>query len=208
MKTKTVPKTKLVALPLPSGKKISDAVSTAVVVASLEKLAAPSIRKVTDLQIKTKDDYELAAILISKLKELSKQAEVEEKRITTPLNEALKATRAHFKPFQNKVSEIENATKMNMYEFLGALKKISAKAEQDFEDGKIKKISTVLNKQADARVDNGTAQVRKVWKLFIDNPDLVPRGYCMPDAEVIKEAMKNGNPVDGCRWEQVDSIAI
>jgi len=186
----------------------SSVVNTAVVVASLEKLAAPTIRKVTDLKIRTKDDYELAATLISKLKELSKQAEVEEKRITTPLNEARKATRAHFKPFQNRVAEIENKTKMDMLEFLETLKKLSAKAEQDFENGKIKKVSTIVGKMADLRVDNGTAQVRKVWKLFIDNPDLVPRGYCMPDEAVIKEAMKNGNPVAGCRYEQVDSIAI
>ena len=185
-----------------------DAVSTSVVIASLEKQAAPSIRRVTDLKIKTKDDFELAATLVKQLKALSAEAERQEKSITTPMREALKATQAHFKPFQNKVAQVEADVKLSMSVFLEGQKKLSAKAEQDFEDGKIKKISTIVAKQAELRVDNGTAQVRKVWTLFIDHPKRVPFDFMVPDETKIKEACKAGHVPSGCRWEQVELIAI
>ena len=185
-----------------------DAVSTAVVIASLEKQAAPSIRRVTDLKIKTKGDFELAATLVKQLKGYSALAKQEEDTMVNPAKATIKAIQAHFKPFQNKVAEIEMEVKAKMSEFLVEQKKLSAKAEQDFEDGKIKKISTIVAKQAELRVDNGTAQVRKVWTLFIDNESKIPREYLEPATDLIRSALKDGKTVPGCRWEQVDSIAI
>jgi len=183
-------------------------ISTAIVIASLEKQAAPSIRRVTDLKIKTKDDFELAATLVKQLKGLSALAKQEEDTMVNPAKATIKAIQAHFKPFQNKVAEIETEVKTKMGEFLVAQKKLSAKVEQDFEDGKIRKISTIVAKQAELRVDNGTAQVRKVWKLFIDSPKEIERIYLMPDEVAIKEAFRAGGYVSGCRYEQIDSITI
>ena len=183
-------------------------ISTAIVIASLEKQAAPSIRRVTDLKIKTKDDFELAATLVKQLKGFSALAKQEEDTMVNPAKATIKAIQAHFKPFQNKVAEIEAEVKERMGEFLVAQKKLSAKVEQDFEDGKIKKISTIVAKQAELRVDNGTAQVRKVWTLFIDHPKRVPFDFMVPDESKIREACKAGHVPSGCRWEQVESIAI
>lgn len=189
-------------------KELSPQTSTAVVIASLEKQAALSIKRVTDLKIKTKDDFELAATLVKQLKVLSAEAERQEKSITTPMREALKAIQVHFKPFQNKVAQIETTVKLQMSVFLEGQKKLSAKVEQDFEAGKIKKVGTVVGKLADLRVDNGAAQVRKVWKLFIDDPTAVPKQFLIPDEAAIKEAFQNGALVRGCRFEQINSIAI
>jgi len=185
-----------------------DKVSTTVVVASLEKTAAASFRKVTNLTIKTKEDFETMAETVKALKVLAKEAERQEKEITGPLKEVIKKTQQLFRPFQAKVEVAEVNAKNAMQNFLETQKKSALRLEQKFEQGDIKKLSTLVTKQNELRVDNGTAQVRKVWKLFIDNEGELDRNFLMPDEERIKEYCKKGIVPPGCRWEQVDSIAI
>lgn len=185
-----------------------DKVSTAVVVASLEKQAVPVFRRVLNLSIKTKEDFEQAAESIKFLKMLAVEAERQEKEITDPLRKVIKTTQALFKPFQTKVAETEWTTKLAMSVFLEGQKKLAAKLEDDFTNGKIKKVSTVVAKQNELRVENGTAQVRKVWTLFIDQPNQVPFDFMVPDEAKIREACKTGNVPAGCRWEQIETIAI
>lgn len=185
-----------------------DKVSTAVVVASLEKQAVPIFRRVLNLSIKTKEDFEQAAESIKFLKMLAAEAERQEKEIIGPLKDVIKKTQALFKPFQTRVAETEWTTKLAMSVFLEGQKKLAAKLEEDFSNGKIKKVSTVVAKQNELRVENGTAQVRKVWALFIDDVNEIPRKFLTPDETAIREAFKNGEVVTGCRWEQVEKIAI
>lgn len=185
-----------------------DKVSTEVVIASLEKQAAPALRRVLNLSIKTKADYELAAETIKALKVLSAEAKRQEQEITEPLKGVIKKTQNLFRPFQDKVSETELITKEAMGKFLEGQKKIALRLEEDFESGKIKKISTIVTKQNELKVTNGAAQVRKIWTLFVDDPNKIPREYMVPDLALIREAYKNGISVEGCRWEQADKIAI
>jgi len=42
----------------------------------------------------------------------------------------------------------------------------------------------------------------------VDNPNKIPREYMVPDLAAIREAYKNGVSIEGCRWEQVETIAI
>lgn len=188
---------------------VIEKVSTAIVVASLEKQAMPEFRRLTNLTvIKTKEEYEKAADSIKALKVLSGLAKEKELRITDPLRVSLKETQSLFRPFQEKVKAVEDVTKNAMLNFLDAQKKLAAKVESDFEDGKIKKVSTVVAKQNELRIDNGVAQVRKVWTLFIDDASAVPRNFLTPDESAIREEFKTGGKVKGCRWEQVETIAI
>lgn len=187
---------------------VIDKVSTEVVIASLEKQAAPALRRVLNLSIKTKADYELAAETIKALKALSAEAKRQEQEITEPLKGVIKKTQNLFRPFQDKVNETELITKEAMGKFLESQKKIALKLDEDFGSGKIKKISTIVTKQNELKVTNGAAQVRKVWTLFVDDTNKIPREYMVPDLAAIREAYKNGTYVEGCRWEQVETIAI
>lgn len=189
-------------------KNVAKQVSTEVVIASLERQAAPALRRVLNLSIETKADYELAAETIKALKALSAEAKRQEQEITEPLKGVIKKTQNLFRPFQDKVSETEAITKEAMGKFLDGQKKIALRLEEDFESGKIKKISTIVTKQNELKVTNGAAQVRKVWTLFVDDPNKIPREYMVPDLALIREAYKNGMYVEGCRWEQVETIAI
>lgn len=186
----------------------NEAVSTAVIVANLEKSANPTIKKVTDLKIKTKEDFELAAQLIKKLKDWAKEAKAEEDRMTEGLKQSLSAIKNHFKPFRERVEMVEDATKEAMQSFLDGQKKLSERLDSDFESGKIKKVSTVVTKQNELRVTNGSAQIRKVWQMKIIDVSKIPREYMIPDTDAIKAVLKEGGSVAGCVWKQVDSIAI
>lgn len=186
----------------------SEQVSTAVVVATLEKLAAPVMRKVTDLKIKTKEDFELAANLVKKLKEWSKEASEQESKIINPMKEAMKAAQLHFKPFRNRVAEIELFTKSQMDLFLSNQEAKLKQLEANFSTGKIKKVSTLLASQDSLRVDNGAAQIRKVWKVNIIDAKKIPREFLIPDEVAIRESCKSGKVPAGCEWRQENTIAI
>lgn len=188
----------------------SEQTNTMVVVASLQKQAQPFIKQLGGIAtINSKAEFKEAAEKIKKLKILAQSAEVEEKKITQPLNDALKATREHFRPFKNLVGEWEQKIKLLMSVFVEKQKKVAAKVEDDFANGKIKKLSTAQNKMAAVTPENtDSVQVRKVWQLRIVDENKIPREFMVPNESAIKAAFKNGSKVPGCVWEQVESIAI
>lgn len=196
MKTKTIKKT--------------EQINTAVVVASLQKQAQPLVKHLSTIAtINTKQEFELAAEKIKSLKNLAQLADTEEKKISAPLNDALKATREHFKPFKNLVGEWEQKIKLLMSVFVEGQKKKLAKVEEDFSTGKIKKLSTAQNKmEAIVPENTDSVQVRKVWTMRIVDEKKIPREFLVPNEAAIKAALKNGSKVPGCVWEQTESICI
>ena len=183
--------------------------STAIVIASLEKKAKPLITSLSRIEaIESQEDYDSSSIIISKLKALKKEASAEESTMLDPLKKTEKAIRSHFQPFYNKVSEMESAIKSLMLEWVNKQDLIAAKAEKDFEDGKIASVGTYAKKVAQAQVKNGTAQRKKVWYLEIEEPSSIPREYLVPDTSKIEEALKSGKKVKGCKLVQKNVIAI
>lgn len=188
----------------------TEKVNVAVVIQSLEKQAKPISKKLEKLTaIKTQDNYDAAALLMKELKSLSKTAEKEMKTITDPINEALRATRQHFKPFMDRIAAIERETKTLMLQFVEQQKRLSQKVDEDFESGKIKRVRTFAARKAQTEVKNSpAAKVRKVWTLEIENESVIPREYLMPDTAKITEALRAGKTVKGCAYIQKETIAI
>jgi len=187
----------------------TEQVNTAIVLKSLEKQAKPILNKLAKIEaIKTQEQYDAAGKLVKSLKELGKIGDKEMRKITDPLNDALKATRKHFKPFMDTVAEKEKITKDLMLQFVEQQKKLSAKVDEDFEGGKIKKVSTYADKKAAAEIKNSSAQVRKFWTVEITDIGSIPREYLMPDIAAITEAFKSGKKVKGCAYVQKETIAI
>lgn len=183
-------------------------VSAAVVMAAIEKKATPLFKRLADAAISSSKDFDKLAADLSELKELSKLADAEQKTITNPLNEALKATRAHFKPFIDRVAEVEGLKKIEMRHFLLNQAKASKALEAKLESGEIKKVSTLVRKQAELAITTSHAQVRRVWTLTIVDAKKIPREFLVPDEQCIREAFKAGRDVAGCKWEQIETVAI
>lgn len=179
-----------------------------VVLKSIEKTSQPLLRKAVDLDIKTKEDYELAGKLISQLKDMAKQAKAEERKITDPLNEALTATRKHFKPFFTAVESTEAEIKERMLAFLSKQEEKANKLGKQLEDGKIKKLSTYASKVNDLHVSNEHASVRNVKVVEIVKESTIPREYLVPDLNKIKAALVEGKKVPGCILTTKQTIAI
>jgi len=182
--------------------------NTQIVVKALEKQASPITRKVTSLVINSQESFDQAGEMIKTLKEIDRKAVEEEKKITDPLTQALQAAKTHFKPFHDHVKLIEADTKAKMLTYVKTMEQKQLKALDDFDKGKIKKISTLTSKQEALQVVSSSAQTRQVWSMEVVDASIIPREYLMPDEAKIKEALKAGKKVKGCEWKQVKTIAI
>lgn len=177
---------------------------TAVVLAALQKKAQPLFKKLPE-KITTKQQYEDAASNMKAIKALVKEAEKEKKQLIDPLNVVIKRIREHFRPFENKAAEAEAKLKSQMSSYLLESEKKAKAIEQKLEDGKIKKVATAVKKQNEILV---TTNIRKVWTAVCVDASKTPRKFLVPDEAAIKAALKNGEKVDGWKWEQVDQIVI
>lgn len=186
----------------------SDQVSAHIVIASIEKKAKRNFTKLKNAFIGTKQEYEEAALLIKELKAYKKEAETQEATITTPLKKAYDAAKALFKPFYNKVDTTEQLTKKAMLEFVAEQEAKIKKLEDKFNEGKIKKVNTLLSKTAEHTITSGAASLRTTKELVITDEDLIPREYLMPDTVKIKAALKEGKIVFGCALENKKGLAI
>lgn len=182
--------------------------SAVVVLKSIEREAAPIIKQLSKVTIIDNVTFDKAARYISDLKQLARKAQAEELTITAPLNAALKATKAHFRPFFDALAALETQTKLDMADFLKSRQIEQDKLEAAFKLGQIKRVSTAVRKQAELVVTSEHAQLRKIWQLTIVDATKIPRAYLVPDEVMIKEALKAGKSVPGCKMKQVDSIAI
>src|SRR5215216_5456762 len=200
-KSKTVKNAIKQILPAPTKKQVS----TQIVVATLEKKAMPLIRQLSSVSaIKTQEQFNHVATILKNLKELARLADIEEKTITSPLNEALKATKAHFKPFKEKIETFETQFKLQMSVFLKQNKKRIEQVGIDYSSGKIKKISTYTDRVNELQVKSENAKVRKVWKVEIVDATAIPREFLIPDMVKIRQACENGEAPKGVNYIQVD----
>lgn len=176
------------------------------VVNRLNKKAGNDFRQLQEFTIKTPEQYEEAGKRVSRLKELRKEADVQEKSITDPANLILKNTRAIFKPFKDRVDEIEVFIKGQMVAYLSGREK---KAEALLEQANGKNFKKVVSKVSELQ-DNKSefSNVRKIPTLEITNPKLIPHQYMVPDETKIKAALLAGKKVKGCKIVMKTSISI
>jgi hypothetical protein len=183
-------------------------VSAQVVLQAIKKRAAPIEKKVSDLQIKSNDDYDRAAQLLSQLKAYDDEAEMQRTSITGPLNTALKATNALFKPFKDHIAFIVADTKEKMKAFVVLQEGKKNALETAYAKGQIKSVSKFTSDLASAQVSSGHAAARTIKILRIVELLKIPREYMVPDEAKIKQALKDGLTVAGCILVDDKQIAI
>lgn len=179
-----------------------------VVMKALEKEAKPQMRKVSNLEIKTQEDFDTAGKLLKNVKELAKGAKAREESITKPLTKVIADVRDLFRPFLSSVKELEEDTKTKMLAFANKADEKKEKLMKDFQEGKIKNVQTVVSKTNALEIENGDAKIKKVWTAVCVDEKKTPREYLVPDEVKIKEALKAGKKVPGWEWRQEKSIAI
>jgi len=165
--------------------------------------------------VNSQPTFETAKEIMIKVKGVRKEVTEKKEAITKPLNEALKNTRALFKPIEDKLDLVEGWVKDQMLKYSQkliaeqrkreeeALKKIEEATENDVEIN-TEKLAKSVERVAE-KVE--AIKTRKVKRLNIVDQEKIPRAYLVPDEAKIKQALLNGEKVAGCEIIE-EEIAI
>lgn len=150
--------------------------------------------------------YDEAVAYGKQVSKMEKYIDEEEKKITAPLNESLKAARALFKPFKTKCEEVKASVKLQMSQYLIAeeqkRKEQEARDLARLERGTIKE-ETVVKKMVE-REETATVTTGTTFKhLVIKSVDLskVPVKYLVLNEALAKADYKDGVVIDGVEFE-------
>jgi len=184
-------------------------VAAQVILTSLQKEAAPLVKRLADLgKITDQNDYDKAATTLKKLKELAKLAEDRRRLIVVPMQIAVKNTNELFSPFFQQVEGVQKLVKDSMLAFLALQDERKTKLEGKLESGEIKKVSTFMRKSEALETHSDAAIVRIVMVLVKVDEAKTPRAYLVPDEASIKKALAAGKKVPGWKLEEQKNIAI
>jgi hypothetical protein len=183
----------------------------------IKKEISTITEKVQAIGIASKEDMSSATELLSKVNVFLDGMTEEKERLTKPLNEALREIRSRYKPtelvMEQAIADLKKKMGAYQMEQLAIQKKEQDKIAQQLADGKIKKISTAINKIAnvdapDAKVltDDGSASFRPVKKFEVVDITILPIEYHLADESKIRKAMQAGVELAGVRYYEELSV--
>lgn len=174
--------------------------------------------KLAVVKIKNGDDFNNGVEILSRLNRMLDDVVAEKEKVTKPLNEALKAERERFKPYERKLEEAIKMIKdeMSGYQMrlLAEKKKAEEKAAKELASGKID-IGAAVDKLAvagkglvEGRVEtaSGAVKFRTDRVVRIVDEAKIPREYMIADMKKIKEALMAGVAVRGTVLEEVQTV--
>lgn len=186
----------------------SKKVSEMVILKSLEKRAALPMKKVKAIKkIKNNTQSVIKLDNMKILKELKGEGMRQMNDIVAPIESSVKKIKALFHPFFEKIKELEESTKADVYRFLESKEKSKLELDHAYAKGKVNGIAMMKKKDA-LTVDVGNASVAKVWTAVPVDESKTPRAYMVPDETAIREALKEGKKVAGWEWRQVNNVRI
>ena len=148
------------------------------------------------LQIRTKEDIDFVAKVLADIKGETKRLTARQKEVTDPLNQALKAARALFKPALELLGQCEIKLKGHLaaaHQAAEAQKRAALQeAHTQAVEGNTEAAGQAIE-VADAAAQLPQAEgvsYKSTWKFAITNPDIVPREYCSPDLKKIREVVQ------------------
>lgn len=166
-------------------------------------------REANQLVIKTSSDMEQAVKILSATNQTADRVTAEKEKITKPLNEALKAERARWKPIEDACANAVATIKGKMMAYQRAVEAENAKKEEKImarvEKGTLKtetavaKLEALPDASAMVATSAGAVQWRTVSKLVIEDINAIPREYLDVNEVRVKAALKAGKLVAGCK---------
>lgn len=182
-----------------------------------EKEIDPIASEAEVLTIVTQEDMAGAVTLLSNLNRSLDKITEEKEKVTKPLNEALKAERGRWKPFETKLESAISTirSKMSSYQTESArLAKIEEeKIAARIAPGKgnlsmetaTKKIDEIERADKSVATDAGLVKFRTDKKLKITDALIIPREYLVVDEKAVFEALKKGTTIPGAEIEEVQT---
>lgn len=181
----------------------------------LEKTIAPIVAEATALVIKDEDDMFKATELLSKLNKVNDRITEEKEKVTVPLNEALSAERARWKPtelmYKKGIDYLRSQLSIYQTAKVRAAKKEETKIASRMGEGRGKlSVETAVRKigeidQPEKRVETteGMVSFRTDKVLKVVDESLIPRKYLKVDEEAVLAALVGGQDVPGAVVEEI-----
>lgn len=157
--------------------------------------------------ITTSEQNDEAMNLKAKLKETAKAITTRKEEITKPLNTALKSARELFAPLE---AQLATADSIIGGKLLAYKRQVEAEARakeeaiaKKVEAGRMrldtaeKKLDEVERVEKTTRTDHGTVQFRKIKKVRISNPSLVPDEYWQINEVLVRRDALAGKQIAG-----------
>ena len=191
--------------------KDKDAVTTAVILASLQSQAAPLFNKLKKIEeVKTKKDLEFAGTQMKLLKEIGKEAKRQMDDITSGMYSSIAKVENLFIPFAVRIKEYNDKITILIKDFYDEQDRLEAKIEADFAAGKIKKVETYTSKISETQIAGSKdgASRRRLSKALVTDPSKVPDKYWILNIPMIEQDLKDGIKVPGAELTKINSIAI
>ena len=166
------------------------------------------VKSANDLTIETDDQMEQATDILSKIKTVGKTITERKEQITKPLNEALKSTRALFKPIEKDNEAAERIIKDKMLDF-----QLEADRKREEQETKLRARvgrGTMKDETADRKIDelgevkktvvgqSGATSFKDVRVVKVTDVTKVPDEYLQTEAviDVVRKAVK-ADALDG-----------
>jgi len=175
--------------------------------------------KIAEIQIVDTKSMEIANDHLSVAKAQLKAITEEKEKVTKPMNEALKAERARWKPAEDALDYVIKDIRRKMSAYQTEQDRIAREKEEKIAarvgEGKGKlKVETAVNKmneieRAPEKIESekGKLSFRTVKKFEVQDTGMLPPDYILPDLSAIRKAMLAGLELPGVKyWEEKEPI--
>jgi hypothetical protein len=149
---------------------------------------AQSYLNLLNFEVRDEDDNRLAAETLRHVKERISAVEAERKKISVPLNAALKAVNDLFRPARQKLEECERQLKSKIAAYLSARDAANRVALAAAAAAPTPELAGDALAAIERAAPPEGVSVRTVWRFKIVDENLVPREYCSPDPKKIAAA--------------------
>ena len=160
------------------------------------------------IKVNSQPTLDQAKISLTQVKEIKKIIQDKKDSVVKPLNEALKNTRALFKPIEDKVDVIETYLKGEVLRYntklLQEQRKREEEAQSKIEAGATFEEATKSVERIEKKID--AIPTRKIKRLKITDASKIERQFLIPDEQAIKEALIAGIKVSGCELVEEEII--
>ena len=179
-------------------------------------LATKDANEAVKLVISSDAEYEKASDMLVRVKGHLREVTTQKKKITDPMNQALKETRALFKPIEDKLEDAKSTISNGMLAFRAQQRAEAEAKEAELQaavDSGDMDLDDALTEMPTATQDKttygkkGATTVRTIKEIVVEDPKLVPAEYWVLDMTAIrKDAL--GNAAQGVEPISIPGVKV
>ncbi len=179
-------------------------------------LATKDLNTAEKLVITSDPEYQKASDVLVGVKNHLREVTTQKRKITDPMNLALKETRALFKPIEDKLGNAKDLISQGMLDY-----RAEQKAEADAKEAELQakldsgemEVDDALDQMPTDGLDKttygkkGATTVRTIKEIVIDNPNQVPNEYWVIDITAVRRDAL-GNAAQGIEPKEIPGVKV